>query len=406
MRILTYTGLFPNEQRPTLGIFVLQRVSHFARRAGNQVQVVAPVPFFPSWIGWSRWSKEGQVPKREAFGALDLRHPRYLLIPKISMLLHGWLLFVGSWRTVSKLHRESAFDCIDAHFVYPDGFAAVLIGKLLRVPVVITARGTDINQYPGFPLVRPMIRWALRESAGIIAVSESLKQVIVALGISGEKVQVIGNGIDPARFHPVDPSVARQRVGLPPDAEVLVSVGGLIPRKGFHFLIPAFAKIAQSFPKLCLYILGEGEYRTELESLVRKANLQGRVFLPGAVPNEDLRFWFSTAKLSCLASSREGWPNVLQESLACGTPVVATRVWGAPEVIVSPNLGILVDQTVSSIAQGLEHAMQVPWDRDAIAVHARRRTWDVVALEMENYLQRSVHGSAFPAEPPLVQAER
>lgn len=390
MRILTYTGLFPNKRRPVLGIFIFQRVSHFARRSGNQVQVVAPVPYFPRWIPWSRWSTEGQIPKHEAFGTLDVRHPRYPLLPRISMPLHGFFQFLGSWRTVAAAHRQTPFDCIDAHFVYPDGFAAALLGKLLRIPVIISARGTDINQYPGFPLIRPMIRWALKRSAGIIAVSESLKDVIVGLGINGDRVKVIGNGIDPDRFHPVDPAAARQHLGLPTDRQFLVSVGGLIPRKGFHFLIPAFARIAPQFPGLHLYILGEGEYRNKLEALVCEAKLGDRIFLPGNVPNEELRYWFSAAHLSCLVSSREGWPNVLQESLACGTPVLATKVWGAPEIVVSPGLGTLVEQNVAAISEALKQAMETQWDRGAIALHASRRTWDVVAREMEDYLKSCI----------------
>jgi len=390
VRILTYTSLFPNKVKPVLGIFIFQRVFHFARRPGNLVQVIAPVPFFPRWIRWSRWKKEGQVPDRESIGTLDVRHPRFFLIPKISMPFHGLLLFLGSWRLASRLHREMQFDCIDAHFVYPDGFAAVLLGKLLRIPVVVSARGTDINQYPGFRLIRPMIRWTLRNASGNIAVSASLKEVMIGLGTAESSMRVIGNGIDPERFHPVDPSVARERLGLPQGVPILVSVGGLIPRKGFHFLIPAFAQVASRFPGSRLYILGEGEFRSRLEALVRESKLEDRIFLPGSSPNEELHFWFSAANLSCLVSSREGWPNVLQESLACGTPVLATKVWGAPEVVVSSELGFLVKQDVSAIAESLAQALEKDWNRGAIARHAATRTWAVVAGEMEDYLKECV----------------
>jgi len=390
VRILTYTSLFPNREKPLQGIFIYQRMAHVARRAGNAVQVIAPVPYFPSWLPSNRWSTLGRVPKRETFGDLLVHHPSYPFLPKISMPLHGLLMFLGTLRLVLRLHRQNPFDCIDAHFVYPDGFAAVLLGRLLNLPVIVSARGTDINLYPSFKLIRPMIRWTLRNSAGLIAVSASLRDVMIELGSRQDRVRVIGNGIDAARFQPVDGNQARSHLGLPENNRVIVSVGGLVPRKGFHFLIPAVSRIAARFPDVRLYILGEGEQRPALEKLVREHRAQEFIFLPGSVPNEELRFWYSAADVSCLVSSREGWANVLQESLACGTPVVATRVWGAPEIVVSPDLGLLVDQNIADIASALERSLSSHWNRAAIAHHARARTWQTVAAEVEDFLSNSV----------------
>ena len=142
-----------------------------------------------------------------------------------------------------------------------------------------------------------------------------------------------------------------------------------------------------------LYILGEGEYRSDLEAMSREHRLQDYVKLVGRVPNEQLKFWYSAADLSCLVSSREGWANVLQESLACGTPVLATRVWGAPEVITSPELGLLVEQSVPAISEGLSCGLEHGWDRDAIAAHAAQRTWEVVAKEVDDFLTQVVSAS-------------
>jgi teichuronic acid biosynthesis glycosyltransferase TuaC len=387
---LTFTTLFPNSVNPLHGIFIYQRMLHVAKRPGLTVQVVAPVPYFPRWIKSARWGKTSRIPKEEKFGELTVFHPRYLLIPGISMPLHGLLIFLGSLITVWKLHRQNRFDGIDAHYVYPDGLAAILLGSLFRIPTVLSARGTDVNLFPGFRLIRPMIRWSLRQAAGIIAVSKSLKQAMVELGLPEHRIQVIGNGIDPLRFHPVEPREARRLLGLADDEQLIVAVGGLIPRKGFQFLIPAFAKIAPHFPKTKLYILGEGDYRQKLEAMIDELDAADRVFLRGNIPNDGLRQWFSGAQISCLVSSREGWPNVLLESMACGTPVIATNVWGAPEVIVSPELGILVQQNVDSIATALEQALQKSWHRPEIAQYASRRTWAVVAAEVEDYLRQSI----------------
>ena len=390
MRVLTFTSLFPNHEKPLQGIFVFQRMAHFAQRPGNQVRVIAPVPYFPRWIRFTRWKKVGEVPRQEKIGNLTVYHPRYLLVPKISMPFHGLFMFLGSLLIARRLHREIKFDCIDAHFVYPDGLAAVLLGKLLKLPVIVSARGSDINLYPSFRTIRPLIRWTLKHSPGLIAVSASLREVMLGLGARPDNICVIGNGIDSDRFGPIDPAQARSHLGLPSAGKIIVSVGALIPLKGFQFLIPAFAQIAPRFRDIHLYILGEGSYRSKLKALIQEFNVESQVNLVGIIPNEQLSFWFSASNISCLVSSREGWANVLQESMACGTPVVATRVWGAPEIVVSSEFGLLVRQDVQEIAAALELALTRNWNRPVIAQHAAKRTWQVVAAEVEEFLSLSI----------------
>jgi len=391
MKILTYTSLFPNRMQPAHGVFVYQRMAHFARRPGNSVVVVAPVPWVPKFISASNYRKVREIPHEEQIGELTVYHPRYLLVPRISMPLHGLLMFLGSCGLARKLQREHGFAAIDAHYVYPDGFAAALLGRLLALPVVVSARGTDMNLFPRFRLIRPLIKWTLRQVAAGIGVCAPLRDEMCKEGLPPERARVIGNGIDLQRFQPVDRAEARRRLGIPEHATVLVAVGALIPRKGFHLLIPAFARIARVRESYRLYIVGEGDQKKELQELAIQHGVEERVSLVGAWKNEELRYWYSAGNLSCLVSSREGWPNVLLESLACGTPVIATHIWGVPEVIVSPELGVLVEQTVDSIAQGLTTALERPWNRETLIQYARLRTWDVVAEEVEQCL-----GSCLP----------
>jgi len=361
------------------------------------VEVVAPVPYFPSWIHGTRWSEFGQIPKEERIGDLVVYHPRYPLLPKISMPLQGLLMFLGSFLLVLRLHKRKNFHCIDVHYVYPDGFAGVLLGKLINRPVIVSARGTDMNLFPKFRLIRPMIRWTVRQSEGLVGVCTALKDAMVELGAPPAKVAVIGNGVDVKRFKPLDRQAARRVLKLPEEAQIIVSVGALIPRKGYQYLIPAIAELVPGHPTVHLYVVGEGDFRPELEELARKLGVQDRVFLVGTRPNEELSDWYSAAEVSCLVSSREGWPNVLLESMACGTPVVATRVWGVPEVIVSPELGIMVNQNSQEIAAGLERALRTAWDREALVRHASTRTWEVVAEEVERFLAAR---SSVLREPP------
>jgi teichuronic acid biosynthesis glycosyltransferase TuaC len=390
LRILTFTGLYPNKVNPVQGIFIHQRVKHLARRSGNSVEVIAPVPYFPSWLPVPRWQQFSQIPNEEMIEGVRIHHPRYPFFPGISMPAHGTLMYLASLSLARRLHGEKQFGCIDAHFVYPDGFAAVHLGRKLRLPVVVSARGTDINLYSSFRLIRSMLRWTLTHAAGVIAVSTDLKNKMAALGIPETKIQVISNGVDTERFQPCDAKSARKQLGLPEEGFIVVSVGSLIESKGHHLLIGAVAELARSFPKLRLYILGDGVYRSRLDKLVREKKLQNSVFLSGTRPNEELNLWFSAADLSCLLSSREGWPNVVSEALACGTPVLATRTGGIPEIISSPELGMFVERNVQSIAVGLERALTKPWNREEIARHSRSRSWDTVAAEVEAFLESRI----------------
>ncbi|MGB9463453.1 MAG: glycosyltransferase, partial [Candidatus Acidiferrum sp.] len=371
-----------------------------ARRAGNEVQVMAPVPYFPSWIPLKRWRSFTRIPEREIAGSLAVAHPRYALLPGI-MPLHGLLIFLGCVFEARRLHRQYKFDCIDAHYVYPDGFAAILLGKVLGIPVFLSARGTDINVFPKFRLIRPLIRWSLREAAGIIAVSAALKEIMVGLKIPADKIRVIANGVDAERFHRVPQTAARQELGIGQDGPVIVSVGALIPAKAHEMLILAMARLKQEVAKPRLYIAGEGPLRGPLTRLIKEQNLEEQVFLVGGQPNEKLNVWFSAADISCLASTREGMPNVVLESLACGTPVVATRVGGVPEVLVSDKLGVLVEPSVEAFMEGLKRALHGAWDREFISAHACARTWDVVAEEVGQYFHtrgKTAHANVAEAE--------
>jgi glycosyltransferase involved in cell wall biosynthesis len=385
MKILTLTSLFPNAVKREFGVFVYQRVAAFAKRCGNEVQVLAPVPYFPRWIPLLRWRTFGKIPRHETIGELQVSHPRYPLLPGL-MPLHGLFIFLGCLLEARRLHQLHDFDCIDAHYVYPDGFAAILIGRVLGIPVFLSARGTDINVFPAFRLIRPMIRWSLKRAAGIVAVSAALRETIIGLGIRSEKIKAIINGVDPNRFFVSDRAAARTQLGIRQDAEVIVSVGSLIPAKSHELLIRAVAQLrSKAGQKTRLYIVGEGPLMDQLKALIGELHLREQAYLIGGQSNEMLHRWFNAADLSVLTSAREGMPNVVLESLACGTPVLATRVGGVPEVLVSEQLGILVEPSVEAIAAGIERALNSEWNRESISRHAQTRTWDAVAEEVEKY---------------------
>lgn len=387
MKVLIYTSLFPNHLQPNFGNFIKQRMFHFAKLKDCDIKVVAPIPYCPPWSALGKWYQNSQIKKYEVMDGIEVYHPRYPLIPKLSMPLHGLSLFLSSLRLLKKINQTFPFDLIDGHYIYPDGFAAVLLGKAMKKPVVLSARGSDINQFTRFKTIKPMVRYALNHADHIISVCDALKQEVTDLSINDNKIKVISNGVDTEQFYPVDRKEARKKLSLAHNKKIILSVGSLIPRKGFHVILDAFPRLLQEDANIHFYIIGEGTFRLSLERQIEALNLSQHVTLVGERPNSELKFWYNAADVFCLASSREGWANVIMESLACGTPVVATNVWGAPEIITNDDVGILVERSIGSIAEGLIGSLQRKWDRVGIRRHVENRTWGAVAQEVKDVFE-------------------
>jgi teichuronic acid biosynthesis glycosyltransferase TuaC len=389
MRILTFASLFPNRMNPDFGVFVFQRTAHLAEREGNAVEVVAPIPYVPTLLRGTVRGSVASIPQTEEVGNLQVHHPRYLLAPKVSMPLHGLLMYAGCLGYVKLLHAIHRFDCIDAHYAFPDGLAAVLIGRSLGIPVVVSARGTDIHTFQCFTTIRPQIRWTLRHAAGVVAVSDSLARIMLDLEPSLKDVRVIGNGVDGQRFFPQEQGVARKQIGLDPEDRVIVSVAALKHVKGPDLLVRAAARLKNSCARCKVLFVGAGAELASLQKLARQLNCADICQFIGPVPNDQLAAYYNAADVSCLASRNEGWPNVILESLACGTPVVATGVGEVPRLLANPELGITVDPAPEAIHAGLSRALQRQWDRETLSAYAQGHTWESVATRVEAVLKQA-----------------
>jgi glycosyltransferase involved in cell wall biosynthesis len=262
-------------------------------------------------------------------------------------------------------------DAVDAHNLYPDGVAAVWLGQRFGLPVVITARGTDVSLIPNYRIPRRLIRDAMAGAAALIAVSTALKSAMVELGAPVQKVMVLRNGVETAVFTPpADRAGARAALGL--TRPTLISVGHLIERKGHDLVIQAL----RDLPEWGLIVVGEGPERSRLTTLIRTLGLGERARLLGARPHGELPALYGAADALVLASSREGWANVLLESMACGTPVVATNIWGNPEVVQDRAAGVIVERSAAAIAEGVRQLAGEPPDRAATRAYAEQFSWD------------------------------
>jgi len=217
---------------------------------------------------------------------------------------------------------------------------------------------------------------------------------MVHLGIPDEKICCIPNGVDAKKFYPVPKEQARRELGLP-NRRTVLSVGNLTDNKGFDLVIKSLRILVERFHEkdVQLAIVGDGPYRSQLEKTISSCKLDGRVHMVGSVAHDKLRFWYSGADVFCLASNREGWPNVLLESLACGTPVVATPVGGIPEIISSENVGLLSERDQSKIAEAIRAALKKSWCSEEIVEYAKRFTWEQTALAVLDVFDSVLHGS-------------
>lgn len=373
LRILTFTTLFPNAIQSAHGIFVEQRLRKLLDSGQVEAKVVAPVPWFPSSNAmFGHYATFARVPTTEQRNGIDVSHPRFVTIPKVGMSSAPWLLAMAARKHVAaQITAGFDFDVLDAHYFYPDGVAAALIGKWLRKPVVITARGTDVNVIPNHRLPRQMICWAAQRCAGIVTVSGALKQSLVELGVDEERIEVLRNGVDLQAFCPLDREAVRRRLDI--RGPTLVSVGNLVEGKGHHLVITALRQL----DGVGLIVIGQGPMASRLEALASDLGVSERVRFAGRQPHEQLAQYYNAADALVLATAREGMPNVVLESLACGTPVVATRTGGIPEIVDAPESGCLLEQrTPDEIAARVRELLQGRPDRAATRRHAERFSWD------------------------------
>ena len=373
MRILTFSTLYPHAARPNHGIFVETRLRHLLASGKVESKVVAPVPWFPSSNPrFGEYAVFAKAPREERRHGIDIIHPRYLTVPKLGMSVAPLLLAAGVYSAVKNIIQNGYdFEIIDAHYFYPDGVAAILLGRHFGKPVVITARGTDVNLIPRYRLPRAMIRWAARHAAGIITVARALKDDLVGVGVPAGRIEVLRNGVDLQLFRPIEREAGRRNLGI--SRTTLLSVGHLIPRKGHDLVIQGLRWL----PELDLIVIGDGPEREALGALARESGAADRVRFVGSLAQEELRNYFGAADALVLASSREGWANVLLESMACGTPVVASNIGGTPEVVSAPEAGVLMaERTPEAVSEAVRRLFARYPDRGATRRYAEKFSWE------------------------------
>jgi glycosyltransferase involved in cell wall biosynthesis len=389
VRVLTFTSLFPSDARPRHGIFVETRLDHLVRDCGVDARVIAPVPWFPfSAPAFGAYARFAATPRRATrANGLQVAYPRYPMLPRIGVTFQPDAMARAGAADAERLRRSGwQPDLIDAHYLYPDGVAAAILARRLGVPFVMTARGTDVNVLACMPGPGRRIRWAAERAAAVIAVSSRLVDGLRELGVDPARMVCLRNGVDAALFHPEEQSAARGALGLP-EGRIAACVGNLVPEKGFDLAIEALRHATD----LHLAIVGDGPQRGSLAEQARRLGVDARVtFLP-VMPQQALRTLYSACDVLLLTSTREGWPNVVLEAMACGTPVVATDVGAVGDMITGPAVGRIVptrDALVLSTA--VRDALRTPAPREHIRAHACRFDWRSISAAQFDLMKRAV----------------
>ena len=396
IRSLLFSTLYPSAQRPLHGIFVETRLRELLKTGEVQATVVAPVPWFP-WTGarWGDYARFAQTPLRESRHGVEVLHPRYLLPPKVGMTPAPLLLALGALGAVRRLQSAGRdFDLIDAHYYYPDGVAAALLGRWLGKPVVVTARGSDVNMISRYALPRRQLQWAARLAGASVGVSAALVERMRALGFDGNRLHVMRNGVDLQQFQALPPAAMRQQLGLA-GSPLLLSVGNLHEHKGHGLAIEALARLRTdpAWAGAQLLVVGAGPDAARFEALACSIGVAEAVRWVGQVPNAELQQWYSAADVLVLASSREGWPNVLLEAMACGTPVVASDVGGVREIVQGAVAGRVVAQrTPEAFALALADLLASPPPRVAVRDYAARFGWDSTSQDQLRLFRQLTSG--------------
>lgn len=377
MKILTVTTLFPYANNPKNGVFIETRLRHLRTHFPDaDIKVIAPVPWFPlSWPVFGRYASYAKAPEYENRFSMDVYHPRFYVLPKIGMNATPWFLASAIEKKARELIAEGFdFDVIDGHYFYPDGVAIAKVAQALNKPFTVTARGTDINYIPNFAKPRAQIQQVFNTADHMMAVCDALKNEMIALGAPANKVTTLRNGVDLKLFsfaNDAKKQSLRKILCLPEQKKILLSVGHLIERKGHHLVIEALRYL----PNALLLIAGTGEALASLKKCALAHGVTDRLTFLGDLSQAELANYYGAVDALVLASSREGWANVLLEAMACGTPVVATNIWGTPEVVKTRSAGILVRRDPKAIATGVKFLFLARPRREETRSYAEQFNW-------------------------------
>jgi glycosyltransferase involved in cell wall biosynthesis len=397
--LLVLTSTFPNSVSDSTPPFVFQLCSHLlphldvtvltpAVRKALEAETLQGVKVRRFHYFWPR-SLE-----RLADGAIleNLSRSRWLYLQTPFLVLFE---LIAAFR----LARTMRPDVIHAHWFVPQGIVAVLVGRILKIPVVITAHGADVYGLRG-RLLDALRRALASRCEAITVVSRDMATKLPDVtSRRGEPPRVMPMGVDSERFS------ARPEPGEDSDHTVLF-VGRLAKKKGVEYLIRAFPDVLARHPDARLVVVGDGPCRGELETLSSQLGLADRVRFAGAQPPAELpRFYggsrvFLAPSVVAMSGDTDGLPVVLPEAMAAGCPAVGTSVGGIPDIVVSGRTGLVVEpRSPEALAAAINQLLDSPAEAERMGSLAQRWVrrkfdWRQVAKRYADVLTQAVRSGA------------
>lgn len=349
MRVLFYSSIFPRPWNATLGIYCLQ-ACRAMQELGHRVRVVSPRSFL---------EREGARVNVPGLSEVDVVYPRYVYPPRVMQAAYHRFMALSSRQATRAAMRDLCPDAVLSYWAHPDGAVAARFARSARIPSGVIVGGSDVLVLAREPGARrrSVVR-ALEANDAIITVGRNLADAVEALGIRRAKIHVVHQGVDETVFHPGSRSASRAALGLPEKAPVLVTVGSLVAIKGIDVLLAAVPRLLEQHPELLLCLVGDGASRKEYEAQAARLGIAKAVRFVGKVEQPKLGAWYRAADLTVLSSRSEGVPNVLRESLACGTPFVATRVGGVEEIAEGTSNRLVAPEDPAALASAITASLR------------------------------------------------
>jgi glycosyltransferase involved in cell wall biosynthesis len=377
MRVAVITRYFPTSHEPWAGHSAYQTLRILARHC--DLKVFYPESRYPPLL--TPRSRNGRkIDFNHRVADVEVEYIPYLALPAVSRPLNG----LSASHSILSRVRSYRPDIILNYIVYPDGDAALRVARALRIPLVVTAIGSDLNVIPD-PLCGWLTRRVLREADFSITVSGDLLRTARRLGAPVERSGAVLNGCDTDIFHPRDRGQARLVLNIPDDAEAVVYVGRLDMAKGLGELVSALETLRTRRPRLQGWIVGDGPARQELGDAIASRNLSGVITLVPSCSTDQVATWMAASDLITLPSYREGCPNVIVEALASGRPVVATEVGGIPELMDTSSGCLVPARDAEALTRALDEVLSRSWDPQSISTH-HSRSWGDVSSDVANIL--------------------
>ncbi len=390
MNLLVISDRFPHKDDPYSASFV-KKLIKYEKMYFNNVYVISLNPWLPPFIAKKlsnpRWYKDS-IAKDYTYDNVHVYFAKYITGRGMFFLRRKDASAYPKVNKIIKKHNIT-FDVIHAHFAHPAGSVAVRISKKYHKPLVITAHAHEIREYPFMDeKLKNKILWTLNNSDAVITVSEDNLRKMRAFGFKGQ-VYVIPNGYDPEVFKPRPKNEVRKELKLPLDKKIIVSVGRLIPRKGYTYLIDAVEMLIQKRRDFLVIVIGDGPLKNELRNEVKKRKLEEFIKFIGEIPlDEDVAKYIAAADIFVLPTLDEGNPTVMFESLGCGVPFIGSRVAGIPEIIKSEKYGLLTEpENSEDLFKKIMIGLDQDWDNDKILEYAKQFTWENIAKRIIDIYQ-------------------